>query len=156
MHLITYISDYKLEHGDIDIVLNNIVKVAQQENAKHDITGVLFFQDGKFMQVIEGPEAKLRQLMHNIEADPRHDDIEYVIDTKVDFRGFSKWNMDSFHLKRGQIFDADTLHALTEGFEKTLLPRADMLVFYYKSLMEEQQKGLKSRRCRGSKKYAGR
>ena len=137
MHLIAYISDITEEAGDADAVLEDIVRVAKAENPKHVITGVLFFLDGKFLQIIEGEEPELRALMRNIEGDARHRNIEYLVDTPVEKRGFKDWNMDSFYLDSGRSFDAPTLKDLTESFKKNLLPRSDMLAYFYKALLRQ-------------------
>lgn len=143
MHMIAYSSDFTGQEKDISAMLNDIVGVAQKQNPKFDITGVLFFLNNTFMQVIEGQEAHLRQLMGNIEKDARHAKIVYLIDDAVDMRGFSDWNMDVFELQRGKSFDSGTLKKLTESFEKNLKPKSDILVQYYKALLAEQKSGQK-------------
>ena len=119
-------------------MLANIEKVAKVENGKRNVTGVLFFVNGKFLQVIEGEESALRELMHNIEADDRHRDISYLIDTSVEKRGFNDWNMDSFHLSNCTVFTLENLQNLTESFKKNLLPRSDALIDYYKILLGQK------------------
>lgn len=139
MHMIAYTSDLVETQTDIDFVLSRIVSTAQRENPKHKITGVLFFVDNRFLQIIEGDETALRGLMQRIEEDRRHKHIEYLIDTVVESRGFSSWNMESFRLGAGKSFDVETLKNLTQAFEKSLVPRSNMLSFYYKALLEEKR-----------------
>lgn len=138
LHLIAYISESLLDESAVDGVIDAILAVAKKENKRHHITGVLYYMQGKFLQVIEGREADLRSLMQNIEADPRHKDVVYLVDEQCFSRGYSKWNMSAFKLGRGQVFDADTLQILTDHFKKTLLPRSDLLVKYYKTLLKER------------------
>lgn len=137
-HLITYISDYVGITAAAVKTAADIVVVSKIQNRAHDITGVLFFTRGKFLQVIEGPEEELRQLMRNIEADTRHTNIEYIIDTPVARRGFAQWNMDFFNLDDATSFDAAKMRQLTADFANSLLPRADLLVIYYKKMLECQ------------------
>ena len=139
VHMIAYVSDVAISKETLDAEIDEIVRVAKRENKQRHITGVLFHVDGKFLQVIEGDERELRILMKNIESDKRHVNLAYIIDTPVTTRGFKKWNMDVFRLGRGQIFDAATLEGLTDSFKKSLLPRADMLVRYYKVLLREKK-----------------
>ena len=56
MHLITYISDYKGTDATIHDDIDQITSVAKARNAKDEITGVLFYMENKFLQVIEGEE----------------------------------------------------------------------------------------------------
>ncbi len=135
MHLIAYISELSHDIRSHDLLISEVVATAKKENPRNDITGVLFYLNGKFLQVIEGPEDSLRRLMRNIEADPRHHSVDYVIDTPVKSRGFSKWNMDSFDLENPKLFDLAVLKEITVSFKKNLLPRSDMLVFYYRTLL---------------------
>lgn len=135
MHLIAYVSEIA-DQKNHETIIENIVQTAKTENAKRSITGVLFYHEGHFLQVIEGAEDTLRSLMRNIEADPRHSDISYLIDTKTESRGFRQWNMDSFDLGKDKSINSGVLTELTESFKKNLLPRSDMLVFYYKALLK--------------------
>lgn len=137
MHLIAYVSESVVPKDKIDGLIADIVQVARRENPKRGITGVLFYVQGKFLQVIEGEELSLRGLMKNIGEDPRHKNVEYLVDSKTEGRGFSDWNMDSFHLDAGQTFDAEILKKLTRAFETSLLPKSDTLVFYYKTLLAQ-------------------
>ena len=138
MHMIAYTSQFDSAAGDVNEVMNHIVETAKRENAKRHITGVLFYLQGVFLQIIEGEEAELRQLMQNVQGDERHRDIHYLIDTKVKTRGFQKWNMDSFNLETPQKFSPETFRTLTDNFVKNLIPRSDSLVFYYKTLLKHQ------------------
>ena len=136
MHMIVYMSEYT---GTEETLLNDlpaITAVAKLENAKSEITGVLFYLEGKFLQIIEGEEKLIRQLMTNIEKDSRHTNLEVLIDTAIESRGFYSWNMDTFNLKSPEKFNQAEMRILTENFAKNLLPRSDTLVYFYKSLLE--------------------
>lgn len=136
--MIAYLSDAVVRADELDCTIDAIVAVAKRENKSRDITGVLFHVHDRFLQIIEGQEPHLRQLMRNIEADKRHGNIVYLIDTPVPLRGFKKWNMDVFKLGRGQVFDAKTLQDLTVSFQQALLPRSNILARYYEVLKKEK------------------
>lgn len=141
MHMIAYISDIADKNADIADMLDRIAATAQRENPKKSITGVLFFVDGKFLQIIEGEEGSLRKLLERIKDDPRHANVEYLIDTEVESRGFSNWSMETFHLNSGKKFDSRTLHLLTKYFRQTLTPRSNTLAHYYKTLLAQPVAG---------------
>lgn len=136
MHLIAYTSTSLIPHDEVQTQIDHIVATAKYKNKKLDITGVLFFLNDCFLQIIEGDEENLNQLMRSIQNDSRHKDIDIVIDSAVEKRGFSQWNMDVFHLESSQSFNAATIRSLTESFTKNLLPRSDSLLYFYKSLIE--------------------
>ena len=52
--------------------LQNILESAITRNREDDITGILLFNGTNFMQVLEGPEAKVRALFDDICEDDRH------------------------------------------------------------------------------------
>jgi hypothetical protein len=137
MHLITYISDYTGTKETIERDLSAITSVAKSENAKRDISGVLFFYEGKFLQIIEGNQFLLQQLMENIKADKRHENVEILINTTVEHRGFESWNMDYFNFSNDKKFSRENLRKLSQNFEKNLVPQSDTLVFLYKKILEE-------------------
>ena len=136
MHMICYMSKY-IGSEDVSDVLLDIKSVSVENNRQNMITGALFFHEGTFLQVIEGEEKPLRELMARISEDPRHDEVEMLIDTDVEKRGFSDWHMDSFHLGVGHKFNIDMMKKLTVSFEKNLLPRSDTLVYFYKTLLSQ-------------------
>lgn len=138
MHLIAYVSTCLVQPEHVDIEIEKIRKSAKETNSELDITGVLFFHDGQFLQIIEGEEENLHKLMEKIESDPRHISIEYLIDKPVKERGFSNWRMDSFKLGAGQKFDSEILKNITRCYDSSLLPGGDKLVFFYKALLEEK------------------
>ena len=66
---------------------------AQASNAKADISGMLIYCGGHFVQAIEGPAAATDGLFARIEKDLRHTDIELLARTEGDARVFGRWSM---------------------------------------------------------------
>ncbi|MEO8058027.1 MAG: BLUF domain-containing protein [Burkholderiales bacterium] len=56
-------------------VVKEIVATARLHNTAHDITGALLFDGERFCQLIEGSEANVRALAHNIYKDVRHSSL---------------------------------------------------------------------------------
>ena len=50
-----------------------IIQTAQCRNPKMEITGVLSYGGGMFLQWLEGPHHSVHELMARIRKDPRHD-----------------------------------------------------------------------------------
>lgn len=59
MHLIIYISDYTGKDKDIGRDLIKIQKSSVKNNPDLGITGVLFYHNGNFLQVLEGMQENL-------------------------------------------------------------------------------------------------
>ena len=62
-------------------------------NTRNQITGVLFFDNRNFMQIIEGPKAAIDQVMARIHQDPRHDSIVVHSEGVKLERSFPDWHM---------------------------------------------------------------
>jgi len=136
MHMICYMSKYD-GADNISAVLDDISKKSKVHNRADEISGVLFFHKGNFLQVIEGERPALDALMKKINDDERHTDIEVLVNTEVDKRGFSDWNMDNFVLGEGHEFEVDMMKKLSDSFKKNLLPRSDTLIYFYKTLLSQ-------------------
>lgn len=76
-----------------DSELIDILKVARSRNAKNDVTGVLLYSDGTFIQVLEGEPANIDQIFHSISNDKRHKNIIKLVDGSLDKKYFADWNM---------------------------------------------------------------
>ena len=62
-------------------------------NAVDGITGLLIHSDGHFMQVIEGSDENVEDLLQRLKRDTRHKDIHIVTDRKITERMFPNWSM---------------------------------------------------------------
>ncbi len=98
MHLIVYISDCLVPDAEIPICLAEITHHAKPFNQENGITGMLFYHKMKFIQILEGPRAAVLALVEKIVKDPRHKNIEVLVDETTDIRGFEEWNMEAFNL----------------------------------------------------------
>jgi hypothetical protein len=58
--------------------LQALLEWSRTYNAQHQITGLLLYSDGQFVQLFEGPEAVVRPLFARIQADPRHTQVVTV------------------------------------------------------------------------------
>jgi len=73
--------------------LRALLKNAREKNDRLGVTGLLLYAQGRFLQVLEGPESAVRRLYDTIEADPRHTGTEVLLTTRVAERTFPDWNM---------------------------------------------------------------
>lgn len=91
MYRIIYLSSAKKMMSDLE--LNLLLEQARNKNKALDITGVLLYFDGDFMQVIEGDETNVKNLYHSIVCDPSHSTIICVFSQEIDTRQFPTWSM---------------------------------------------------------------
>lgn len=73
--------------------LDDLVRVSRRNNQKHGITGAMLFLENAFIQVVEGEDVAVSQLLDKLYADKRHHDIRIISDQKVATRNFRNWSM---------------------------------------------------------------
>lgn len=73
--------------------VQDIVAEARSRNAKLDVTGALMFTETHFAQFLEGPRDALDELMSSILADPRHCEVEVILNRPAKTRRFNGWSM---------------------------------------------------------------
>ena len=85
---------------DASIHIDSITDVSRHKNIQMGITGALAYNDGKFVQVLEGSTESLDDLMTRIRADKRHDFINMVGHWSIEARMFAGWSMAFTSLSR--------------------------------------------------------
>lgn len=73
--------------------LHDILNKARQNNTTLGITGLLLYKNHRFMQLIEGREAVVRDLYQKISQDPRHRDLIVLQEGSEPKRQFPQWSM---------------------------------------------------------------
>jgi hypothetical protein len=68
--------------------LMDLLKGSVRRNTKAGITGLLLYQDGTFMQALEGEEAAVTALFSKINQDPRHRHIIPLLRGPIEERQF--------------------------------------------------------------------
>ena len=74
--------------------LLELLEEAHQFNRKHQITGMLLYSEGQFVQAIEGPQDVVLALYGRIQHDARHQQVETVREGPIPSRQFAEWSMD--------------------------------------------------------------
>lgn len=73
--------------------LEEILAVARENNTRANITGMLVYYDGSFLQALEGEEASVMALYEKIETDERHTDALILFRGELEGRQFEGWRM---------------------------------------------------------------
>ncbi|MGS2721463.1 BLUF domain-containing protein [Paraglaciecola aestuariivivens] len=112
--------------------LDYILKVSRINNVQVDITGMLLYQQGSFIQVLEGPQKAVQATFTKIEKDPRHHSVTVLYQDHCEQRDFPTWAM-AFHGFDSNESEglSDFLHPykskdeanISEGAAKQLLSR---------------------------------
>jgi len=102
--------------------LNKILAEARPSNESRNITGMLLYRDGLFIQVLEGEEAVIEQLLSNIKKDTRHHDVHVVSKQIVKHREFSDWSMGFKNISHDMEGANSFLESTKEPIDNTLQP----------------------------------
>jgi hypothetical protein len=73
--------------------LQRLLDQARVDNAEADITGLLLYSNGRYIQVLEGPEDEVRATYARILRDPRHTQVITVREGLGPARRFPDWGM---------------------------------------------------------------
>ncbi len=73
--------------------LKQLLTYSKENNQKINITGILLFIEGCFLQILEGEQATVNTLYHKIKKDTRHSDILRIFEGETTERVFKKWSM---------------------------------------------------------------
>ena len=76
-----------------DVVFNSILESSRRNNKNSGITGILFFSDGHFLQVLEGETQDVLKTYGRIAQDPRHSNIVLLLQHEIERRDFDGWTM---------------------------------------------------------------
>ncbi|MFN4100155.1 MAG: BLUF domain-containing protein [Pararhodobacter sp.] len=91
LHRVIYVSASPslLPGGDVAELLAR----SRRRNAAIDVTGLLLYHDGSFLQILEGPAEKVQALFETIRQDTRHRKIITMWSGPVKDRVFPDWSM---------------------------------------------------------------
>jgi hypothetical protein len=88
--------------GFDDSTLMEIFAISRRNNLRDQITGFLIYREGYFLQLLEGPEAKVRECFARIQKDHRHRALVLQGEAHSSERMMPDWSMGQVTLKPGQ------------------------------------------------------
>lgn len=107
-------------HPMTDDELRDLLDVSRRNNARLNITGMLLYRDGFFIQALEGERQAVEDLYERIKQDERHNNVLRVYAHEVTARSFGAWSMGF-----NRVADAD----LGEGYTDILQSGSDLETF---------------------------
>jgi acylphosphatase len=101
MYFLIYVSIAAKRYDGVE--LTEFLQDWRRKNEKLALTGMLLYKDGKFMQVLEGEEEKVKQLSAKIDRDPRHSNVTLLLQGHATERDFPDWSMGFSDLDAPQV-----------------------------------------------------
>jgi hypothetical protein len=90
--------------------LHELTQHCIQNNAQHDITGLLMYSRGWFIQMLEGEREAVDATFSKIAADDRHVDVSPLLLRTAPYRMFTDWAMGLLNLEEHGELDASKMH----------------------------------------------
>lgn len=117
--------------GSVDEqTLSDILAAARLRNTRRDITGMLLYRDGVFLQLLEGSKVEVDLVLAAIQRDPRHRRLTVLIDERISARAFPGWSM-GYHALRRKDLGAGSRAARTMDEIARDAPRALQLLLRF-------------------------
>ncbi|MGI8700295.1 MAG: BLUF domain-containing protein [Nocardioidaceae bacterium] len=90
-YYIVYVSSATnlMETPELQVLLDT----SRRNNHQLGVTGAMLYQDGNFMQALEGDATVVEQLYRTILRDPRHHGAIRIVDGWSEGPQFSQWSM---------------------------------------------------------------
>ncbi len=131
-YTISYVSTSNPDLSDTDIT--HLMDYVRAHNCLLDITGILIYSDGNFLQVIEGNKETVKGIFEKIKKDLRHYNIIKILDKEIDGSSFS-----DYHSSFTVISDHNGPIELQKFLEKEKLSNPE----HFKSIAYLTQKFMK-------------
>lgn len=97
MYFLTYVSSAVAPFTSDQ--LRDLLMSCEKNNRRDEISGMLLYKDGNFMQVLEGAETSVLATHARIALDPRHDGLITLLQGPQKERQFPQWSMGFRDLK---------------------------------------------------------
>lgn len=91
MYFLIYVSIATVSFSTAELI--DLLQHARRNNEKANVTGMLLFKDGNFMQILEGEERVVKALAAKISRDPRHSKMITMLEGPLAEREFENWSM---------------------------------------------------------------
>ena len=101
MEYLIYISTAKRLLSEQE--LTDILTVSREKNELYNITGVLLYSEGTFIQLLEGDAQPLANIFASILKDERHKNIIKLAHGEIKQRSFADWTMAFRTLNAAQL-----------------------------------------------------
>jgi hypothetical protein len=73
--------------------IRRLLESSVRHNSANDVTGMLLYASGSFLQVLEGEDAAIDEVFARIRADDRHHNLLVIARERIAARDFGAWSM---------------------------------------------------------------
>ena len=117
MYCLVYMSSPTREMDDAEV--QDLLRRAKRNNDRDGITGILIHDRRRYLQCLEGEEARVEATFARISMDPRHRAIIRLQSGTIDRRQFPGWAMATKMAAKGQSLK-ETVEPLLQNCEQEI------------------------------------
>jgi hypothetical protein len=103
MYFMTYVSSATTQFSNDELV--DLLDISRRNNELSNITGMLLYKEGNFLQVLEGEKSAVKALFEKVSRDPRHKGVLVLLEGEIDQRDFPDWSMGFKNLTALELDD---------------------------------------------------
>ena len=116
---LTYTSLASLDLRAAD--LEDIHHAAIELNALDGVTGMLVFNGTHFLQIIEGAQSAIDELVERLRRDQRHSGLEIRDERRIEARSFPGWSMELVQVSASYFEARETIRdRIPESVDDTI------------------------------------
>ncbi len=115
---IAYTSDCLLPERIFKSAFHEIAVQSLGSNEMAGINGILFYDQHRFYQLIEGPDHAVRHLFGRIQTDPRHGQVRVLLDEESAGPSFPGIAMQAYLLDHRSVATDPDYARMKEGFRE--------------------------------------
>jgi hypothetical protein len=86
-----------------------ILEKARDFNTKNDITGCLLLNNNEYIQILEGDNKIIEEVINKIKMDDRHSNVMVLAENEIKDRVFDKWSMAYHKIETNDVINVDRL-----------------------------------------------
>ncbi|MCB9957723.1 MAG: BLUF domain-containing protein [Rhodospirillaceae bacterium] len=118
-----------MDQPDLEFLLGQ----ARRNNTEQDLTGLLLYNEGCFVQYFEGPPAAVTDLISRLHSDQRHHNMIRMTEGAVEDRSFPEWSM-GFATVDGQLTAPGGFELTWNSLNERL---SDSVQMYLRKIMQQ-------------------
>lgn len=127
LYQLIYVSDAREAMSQDSIEL--LLKRCRHHNDERNISGLLLYSGGHFIQLLEGHQPVLANLFAKISDDERHQNVQQMYFAAANERLFPDWRMGLLNLDTLAPLDRSRLKAFVEQLKKPYQGKAILALF---------------------------
>ena len=138
-YILIYMSRFTGTSSEVTETLKQINHLSRRNNKKTDITGLLFYQNGKFLQILEGEADRLTTLYEKLKKDSRHTDLCLIEYCPIVRKSLTGWHLDTFDLSSSKDIKLKELETFNLQFKHNCQMDSQLFVATLKDRLQQKQ-----------------